>query len=216
MFMNGQDKTYFESDLREIGDRPAAVTGSGDSHRSAVGDMQALASIRLRIKVEKKQPVSEGGLTLTIVLVNEGQADITASNPLDSLQILLKDEEGWPVKMPTGGPPRALINTRGDAPVDIVRSFKVEAIESSRNEPSLLERVMDEKFLFRQGTTYEFRVGVPIVQDSDKRSITIATTKTKQIEKGKYKLKALFQLLRANDSPVNRQFESEEIDIELI
>ena len=76
--------------------------------------------------------------------------------------------------------------------------------------------VMDEKFLFRQGTTYEFKVGVPIVQDSDKHSITIATTKTKQIEKGKYKLKVLFQLLCANDSPVNRQFESEEIDIELI
>jgi hypothetical protein len=214
--MNGQDRTYFESDFKEIGDRRIAITRAMDSQHPANKDIQALDKIRLRIKVEKRQLLSDGGLTMSIVIINEGLEDITVSNPLDSLQILLQDEEGWPVKMPTGGPPRALINTRGDAPVEIVRSFKVEAIESSPNEPALMERLTDEKFLFKKNTTYEFKISIPMIQDSDKRKITINTAKTKKIEKGKYKVKVLFQLLRSNDSPVNRQFESDDVEIELV
>jgi hypothetical protein len=205
--MAGQERPYFE-DFKEIGDRPTTVIRSSDR--------QPLNDIRVRIKVDKRQPISEGGLTVGMVLVNESQQDLTISNPLDSLQIILQDEEGWPVKMPSGGPPRVLINTRGDAPVDIVRPFMVEAIENSLEETGLKERQGDEKFFLKKNVTYEFRINVPMIQDSDKRAIAVNTTKTKQIEKGKYKLKVLFQLLLSNDSPENRQFESGEMDIELI
>ena len=206
--MKRQDKTYFENEFKEIGDRPNSIMGSRD--------IRPLANIQVRFEVEKKQPLSDRGLTITIILINESHEDLTVSNPLDSLQILLQDEQGWPVKMPTGGPPRALINTRGDAPVDIVRPFKVEAIENSLHEPDLMERVTDEKFLLKKNTSYEFSIKILAVQDSPKETIMINTAKTKKIEKGKYKLKLLFQLLLSNDSPDNRQFESDDMEIELI
>ena len=205
--MKEQDKTYFENDFKEIGDRPKSF--------SKPKDIRPLANIRVRFKVEKRQLLSEGDLTISIVLVNESQEDLMVSNPLDSLQFLLQDEAGWPVKMPTGGPPRALINTRGDAPVDIVRPFKVEAIESSSSEEALIDRLTDEKFLLKKNTSYEFKIEIPTVQDSDKKAMT-NTAKTKQIENGSYKLKILFQLLLSGDSPDGRQFESDDMDIELI
>jgi len=205
--MKRQDKPYFENEFKEIGDRPNSIIRSSN--------IRPLANIRVRFEVEKRQVLSEKGLIITIILINGSQEDLTVSNPLDSLQILLQDEEGWPVKMPTGGPPRALINTRGDAPVEIVRPFKVEAIENSLHESGLIERVTDEKFLLKKNTSYEFSIKILVVQDSPKETIMINTAKTKQIEKGKYKLKLLFQLLLSNDSPYSRQFESDEMNIEL-
>lgn len=205
--MKEQNDSHFEEDFKELGDD---LTMSFSKSK----ENQPLAHIRPRFKIPKKQS-SEGGLSFSIIIVNNSQEDQTISNPLDSIEILIQDEEGWPVKLPAGAPPRILINTRGDFPIDIVRPFEVEAIENSMQEPGLMEHLKEEKFLLKKSTSYEFKLTIPKVQDSNKKDIQASTLKTKTLEKGKYKIKILFQLLLSNDSPIHRQVESDFMNIEL-
>ena len=61
------------------------------------------------------------------LFLNGSSDDAKIENPLDYLQIILQDEEGWPVKLPLATPARAMFNAPG--PIEITRSFKVESIE---------------------------------------------------------------------------------------
>ena len=70
----------------------------------------SIPDIQLSFKIAEQQDISEGGLLFTIVLLNSSSEDAKIENPLDYLQIILQDEEGWPVKLPLATPARALFN----------------------------------------------------------------------------------------------------------
>lgn len=70
-----------------------------------------LESIRAELEMESAQRVSPDGLQSTVIFTNTGRESVELQVPDDSIQVMLLDERGLPVVVPSK--PRALVNTRG-------------------------------------------------------------------------------------------------------
>jgi len=83
-----------------------------------------LTPIRVELETEEEQPDTAAGLKLVITFTNTGKQTVKIQNPDDSIQLLLQNDKGWPVRVPTP-PPRAFINRSEDR-------------EGHKNAPQLL------------------------------------------------------------------------------
>ena len=193
-------KKYLEKGFRGI------ARGPNEHH--------SIPNIQLSFKIAVQQEISEGGLLFTVVLSNTSSEDAKIENPLDYLQIILQDEEGWPVKLPLATPARALFNASG--PIEITRSFKVESIENSLSEANLMTIAKDEDILLKAGTAYQFNIRIDKVMDTDKKSVMAVVNTAKPIDKGKYKVNINLSILLSDDKTVYRQNESGYVEVELI
>lgn len=171
----------------------------------------SMANIRMLFEIMPVQSLSDGGIALSLIFINDSVEDKEVLNPLDYLQVSMQDEQGWPVQLPYTQP-RSKIDAVG--PVEILRPYKVEAFENSLGE-NLIETVGDKNILFKAGVTYTIRIRIDNVQDANKERSMLRTTKTRPITKGKYKINIRFALMFA-DGSLDRQSESGYEDVELV
>jgi hypothetical protein len=73
-----------------------------------------LTALNLSLEYSGKQFVNRHGIEVTLVIQNTAASDISIVNPLELLQIVILDSQGYPASVPIGAPPRILINQRGD------------------------------------------------------------------------------------------------------
>jgi hypothetical protein len=198
-----KQEEYITGELKEI---DSSLTPS----RKSLGD--ALAGVKLSVKVLKKQQPGKG-ISLIVVVENTSPKNTKLANPMDSLQIIILDEEGWPLKLPVGRPPRVLINTKD--PAEFKRSFEIVSIKNSLDEPDLINLADDEQFILKAKTTYYFEIRISHFQNINKENYRAVSRSVKKISKGIYKIKLTLPIYLTDGSNVFRMCESEFVNIEI-
>ena len=171
-----------------------------------------MADIRILFEIMPVQSLTEGGLALSLIFINDSGTDKEVLNPLDYLKITMQDEQGWPVQLPVTQP-RVQIDAVGE--VEILRPYKVELFQNSLSESNLIEEVGNKNILMKAGVTYTIRIRIDNVQDTNKERSMLRTTITRPISKGKYKINIRLALMFA-DGSLYRQSESGYEDVELV
>jgi hypothetical protein len=200
--------------IEQFGDVDSSLIRSHEhSHGKRGSKQETIGGLTVQLKFGEKQLHKGLGLHFIIQLKNLTNQDIRLCNPLDSLRILVNDEKGWPMKLPPGRPPRALVNSPNDKQVP--RSFEVLSITSTNGDQSLLELADDEFFTVQRGTSYEFEIQVSKIQNVDKKDQKAFSHHHKVLPAGKYKLQVLMPLIIEGGNAEYRMCESGQVEIEL-
>ncbi|WP_221392465.1 hypothetical protein [Dyadobacter sp. NIV53] len=167
-----------------------------------------LSSLRLYITVDQNQPFNSAGLAFEVTLVNEANESKTIRNILDTVQIKLQDEEGWPLKLPVGSPPRILINS----PAKIEYPFLIDSFRSVSGNFNLTDKIDESEFTIEGNASYNYNFRIDRIQDIPREKFQETTTKTKTLNKGKYKIDVLIDIL-SQESIGHKLCESGPIEI---
>lgn len=170
----------------------------------------SLDRLNIYMDIDQRQALSNGGITLTMVIDNTSGRDTSIENPLDSLQILIQDEEGWPVRLPVSTPPRILINAPA---LDIIRPYKIVKVESTTRS-GLMEQVNDEELRLKAGEVYQITLLLDQIQAGKKGDLRVSH-QTIPLPAGKYKLNLNLPLLKPDGSDY-RICESGYTEVELV
>ncbi len=172
-----------------------------------------VSDIVIQYNIEKEQAFSHGGISFKLMLTNNSSSDKLVLNPLDFFHVIMEDEEGWPLQLPSAGPNRHIINAAKS--IEIKRPYQIKAFDSSQNESSLLDIVNNEKIILKGNTTYKYTILIDRVLDIDRENALDRTTKSKPLSKGKYKINLKMSILLAEKRTIHTTCESGYIDIEI-
>lgn len=176
---------------------------------------ESLAGLTGYVEAEPNQEVT-GGLVVSVGLVNDGADEIALINPFALVQFQLRNDRGFPVKIPTRRPPM-LVNSPGgedwslDGPVRVVGV----AHNGQAADPSSVEgRVL--RLAGREERVVSFAIE-RIVEDAGPAEGTNgqATSPEVTLPAGTYQVRGLATLIHAERANESRIVQSEEIEVRL-
>jgi hypothetical protein len=180
--------------------------------RVDTGGDDGIENVEITLFVDDRQPAATG-LQIQIEIVNELDHDMCFANPFDGIQILILDSKGWPVKLPVGKPPAALLNHRG--PSSNERSFKLRVVETKPNDPSISGQLEAASVELKANTTYLFEIVIDRVADQPHGDLSHSSLATKRIAPGLYSINVILPLISSDRTSDYRISESGTFNVEL-
>lgn len=150
-----------------------------------------LSPIRLYIGIDQNQSANQEGLVFEITLVNESEENNIIRNILDTIQIKLQDEEGWPLKLPVGSPSRILISTPGKT----AYPFLINSFKSVNRDIDLIKMLVERELVLQGKNTYVLSLKIDRIQDIAREKYQESTTKTKKLGQGIYTVDVTVDIL---------------------
>jgi hypothetical protein len=182
------------------------TTALGDRRREQRAG-QPLHELEVTLTAERRHRRDEG-IVLRLELRNETRSELRIVNPLDTLQLLILDAEGFPVTLPRGTPPRLLINTVGD---EIERPYRILGVEGRGDDAELLRHVDDEITVIPAESTYAITIAVDRILTRDEDD-----AEPRPIPAGDYRVQAKLTLLSRTGDGAQRSLASEFIDVSVV
>ena len=134
---------------------------------------EPLAEVSVHLLLNSVQDARLGGIEFTLEYLNGGQKNIELFNPIDHVQYMLVDAEGYPIP---SAPyvPRLLIQSDNDPQALLENKFLIVAIRENGKEKPINSELRNERINMVAGGRYEVTLRIQKIVGSGSPGALIA------------------------------------------
>lgn len=181
----------------------------------------SLSNLEVAVESDQIQSVQSGGITQILYFANKGDRQIEILNPLDSIQVLVINKEGWPINLPSL-PSKNRINKRGDehiwqdGPFEVVKAI-------SQGQEKIGADIYERTIRIPSGDHYKVIVKIARILPSSRKPEASpstgqppATVKAIKIPAGDYQVKFTIPVISTSGDNGSRLLQSDLIKVSLL
>lgn len=112
-----------------------------------------LGGLALYANIDTVQEARLDGITLMLELVNESEQDVEIANPIDTIQYMLLDAAGYPLKNPPSVS-RIKTNPRDGSEDRLKEKFSIIAIRANGRDQNVEQQIKQKTIMLVVGASY--------------------------------------------------------------